>query len=135
MAQYLVRRADIESNLHTLYMVFIGYLMDMHLDELVLQETYSQIRDILLADQPFVGPILKNLGHWLGLQTLAKDKGVSEERLPLKEVILSAAHRDLSDLLYVLSFVSELLGHIVPIAGSLISYISSLDCGSLISAG
>ena len=50
MAQYLVRRADIEPNLHTLYMAFIGYLTDMHLDELVLQETYSQIRDILLAD-------------------------------------------------------------------------------------
>ena len=50
----------------------------------MVQETYSQIRDILLADQPFVGPILKKLGHWLGVQTLAKDKGVSEERLPLK---------------------------------------------------
>ena len=75
MAQYLVRRAGIEPNLHTLYMAFIGYLTDMHMDELVLQETYSQIRDILLADQPFIGPILKNLDHWLGLQTLAKNKG------------------------------------------------------------
>ena len=45
------------------------------------------------------------------MQTLAKDKGISEESLPLKEVILSAAHRDLPDLLCVLSFVSELLGH------------------------
>ena len=61
----------------------------MPLDELVLQETYSQIRDIFLADQPFTGP---NLGHWLGLQILARDKGISEERLPLKEVILSAVH-------------------------------------------
>ena len=63
MAQYLVRTASIEPNLNTLYMAFIGYLTDMHLDELVLQETYSQIRDILLTDQPFIGPILKNLGH------------------------------------------------------------------------
>ena len=107
MAQYLVRRASIEPNLHTLYMAFIGYLTDILLDEFVLQETYSQIRDILLADQS----LAQNFGHWLGLQTLAKDKGVSEERLPLKEVILSAAHGDLPDLLYALSFVSELLGH------------------------
>ena len=54
MAQYLVRRAGIGPNLHTLYMAFIGYLTDMCLDELVLQETYSQIRDILLADQPLI---------------------------------------------------------------------------------
>ena len=111
MAQYLIKRAGIEPNLHSLYMAFIDYLEDMPLFELVLQETYSQIREILLADQPFTGPSLKNLGHWLGLQTLARDKGVSEEWLPLKEVILSAAHGDLSDLLYVFSFVSQLLGH------------------------
>ena len=102
----------------------------MPLFELVLQETYSQIREILLVDRPFTGPSLKNLGHWLGLQTLARDKGVSEEWLPLKEVILSAAHGDLSDLLCVLSFVSQLLGH------SAHSRIfqpssSSMDCGRL----
>ena len=38
MAQCLLKRAG---NLHTLYMAFIDYLL---LDELVLQETYSQIR-------------------------------------------------------------------------------------------
>ena len=111
MAQYLVKRAGIEPNLHSLYMAFIDYLEDMPLFELVLQETYSKIREILFADQPFPGPSLKNLGHWLGLQTLARDKGVSEEWLPLKEVILFAAHGDLSNLLCVLSFVSQLLGH------------------------
>ena len=112
-------------------MAFIGYLTDMHLDELVLQETNSQIRDILLADQPFVEPILKNLGHWLGLQTLAIDKSVSEE---LKEVILSAAHGDLPDLLCVLSFVSELLGRS---PHSRIFHPSHpwIACGYLISAG
>ena len=54
MAQYLVRRAGIEPNLHTLYMAFIDYLDDMPLEEFVLQETYSQIRAILLANQPFI---------------------------------------------------------------------------------
>ena len=63
MAQYLVKRAGIEPNLHSLYMAFIDYLEDMPLVELVLQETYSQIREILLADQPFTRPSLKNLGH------------------------------------------------------------------------
>ena len=50
MAQYLVKRAGIEPNLHFLYVAFIDYLEDMPLVELVLQETYSQIRGILLAD-------------------------------------------------------------------------------------
>ena len=99
MAQYLVKRAGIEPNLHSLYMAFIDYLEDMPLFELVLQETYSQIREILLADRPFTGPSLKNLGHWLGLQTLARDKGVSSSLLLM------------GDLLCVLSFVSKLLGH------------------------
>ena len=37
--------------------------------------------------------------------------GISKEGLPLKEVILSAAHGDLLHLLCVLSFVSEMLDH------------------------
>ena len=113
IAQYLVRRAGVEPNLHILFMAFIDYLEDVPLERLVLRETYSQIRIILLADHSFTERSLKHLGHWLGLQTLTRDIGIPEERLPLKEIILSAAHKDLSALLCLLSFVSQLLDHSV----------------------
>ena len=44
-------------------MAFVDYLEDMLLNELMLQETYVQIRDILLTDQPFIGLILKPWPH------------------------------------------------------------------------
>ena len=112
-------------------MAFIDYLEDMPLVELVLQETYSQIRATLFADQPSmaIGPTLKNLGYWLGLQTLARDKGVSEERLPLKEVILSATHR----VFQIYCVYSPLyLSYWVTVS---IATIPSMDCRHITSAG
>ena len=80
MAQYLVRRATIEPNLHTRYLAFIGSLVDWPLRGLVLQETYTKIKAILLITSPLdhsaAGSGLKSLGHWLGLQTLARNRCV-----------------------------------------------------------
>ena len=118
MAQYLVKRVAIKPNLHSLYMAFIDYLEDMSLFELVLRETYSQIREILLANRPFTGPSLKNLGHWLGLQTLARDKGVSEEWLPLKEVIISLLLMGIFQICCVYSPLYPSCWVIMPIARS-----------------
>ena len=78
-----------------------------------LQETYFHIHGLLLADPPHgdsaAGPSLKNLGHWLGLQTLASDRCVSASELPVREILLNAAHKGPSVLLPVVSFVAQLL--------------------------
>ena len=36
---------------------------------------------------------LNNLGHWPGLQTLAKDQCFSAMELPVREFLVSAAHK------------------------------------------
>ena len=112
MAQYLVKRASIELNLHNLYLIFINYLGELSLNVLVLRETHSSINAILLSEAPLnttVRSSLNNLGHWLGLQTLAKDQCISTIELPVREFLVSAAHRGYSVLLPLISFVAQLL--------------------------
>ena len=104
VAQYLVRRATIESNFHMIYLAFVDWL------DLVLQEIYTQINAILLVTSllnHFTGGSgLKNLGHWLSLQTLARDKCVSDTtELPVREILLEVAHKGHSSLLPVVIFV------------------------------
>ena len=81
MTEYLVKRATTEPNLHILHMDFLDNLVDSPLAGLVLQETYKHIGFALNADLSFHlsfdKVILKNLGHWLSLQTFARCVRVS----------------------------------------------------------
>ena len=77
IAQYLVmKRASIEPNFHTLYANFLEKLANERLFDAVLKETYSNIRILLSSDKAIANfsdrSLLKNLGHWLGLMTLAR---------------------------------------------------------------
>ena len=96
-----MRRPTIEPNLHILYLAFVDCL------GLVLQETYIQTNAVSLGTSPlnhFTGGYgLKNVGYWLGGQTLARDKYVSDTELPrdkyvsdtelpVMEIFLEAAH-------------------------------------------
>ena len=53
--------------------------------------------------------LLKNLGHWLDLQTVTKNILVTAEVLPLKDIVLSAFHKGSPDLLLTISFAGQLL--------------------------
>ena len=55
---------------------------------------YVTLQKDLSLDQSCDKFTLKNLGHWLGLQTLAKDILVATEILPLTDIVLSAFHKD-----------------------------------------
>ena len=61
----------------------------------MLQETYTQINAVLLATSPLnhsaAGSGLKSHGHWLGLQALARDRCVSDNELPVREILFIAA--------------------------------------------
>ena len=39
------------------------------------------------------GSGLKSLGHWFGLQTLARDRCVSDIELPVREILFNAGHK------------------------------------------
>ena len=99
MALYLVERASIEPNLHNIYLDFLDHLMDSTLIGLTLQETYRHVGLALQADLSvdlsFDKAILKNLGRWLGLQTLGRGMPVSSEDLPLWDIVVTAFHRSL----------------------------------------
>ena len=44
-------------------------------------------------------PSLKSLGHWLGLQTMARDRCVSDTELPVKKILFNAGRKGSSTLL------------------------------------
>ena len=73
--------------------------MDSPLLGLTLQETYRHVGLALQADLSvdlsFDKAILKNLGRWLGLQTLGRGMPVSSEDLPLWDIVVTAFHRGL----------------------------------------
>lgn len=53
--------------------------------------------------------LLKNLGHWLGLLTLAKNKPILHREMDVKGLIYEAYHKGAQELLYVIPFVAKIL--------------------------
>ncbi|XP_065914765.1 CCR4-NOT transcription complex subunit 1-like isoform X2 [Dysidea avara] len=114
VAQYLVmKRVSIEPNFHSLYMNFLDALNEKQLFVVVLKETHRNIKVILRTDKSVNSysdrSILKNLGRWLGMQTLAKNKPVFHEDIAVKDIIIEAYHKGQQDLLYVVPFVAKIL--------------------------
>ncbi|CAB3987607.1 CCR4-NOT transcription complex subunit 1 isoform X5 [Paramuricea clavata] len=97
LAQYLVmKRVSIEPNFHDLYIKFMETLEWKELFQMVLQETYRNIKVLLQSDKVPANfsdrSLLKNLGHWLGLMTLAQNKPVL-----------------MREMLYVVPFVAKVM--------------------------
>lgn len=81
VAQYLVmKRASIEPNFHTLYSNFLDTLKLTELSRLVISETFRNIKVLLRSDKGIANfsdrTLLKNLGHWLGLLMLSKNRPI-----------------------------------------------------------
>ena len=78
MANYPVHQAPVEPNLYpyVLWSTWLTLHGDCHLAGLVLQETYKHtgyaLTIELLFELSFDKNVLKNLCHWLGLQTIAR---------------------------------------------------------------
>ncbi|KAL0155235.1 hypothetical protein M9458_049498, partial [Cirrhinus mrigala] len=81
VSQYLVmKRVSIEPNFHSLYSNFLDTLKNPEFVKMVLNETYRNIKVLLTSDKAAANfsdrSLLKNLGHWLGMITLAKNKPI-----------------------------------------------------------
>jgi CCR4-NOT transcription complex subunit 1 len=114
IAHYLVvKRVSIEPNFHTLYSHFIESLKKESLNENILAETYRNIKVLLRSDkndQKFCDrALLKNLGSWLGLITLAKNKPILHRDIDLKSLIIEAFQKGQAELLFVVPFVAKVL--------------------------
>ena len=106
----------------------MDHLADPSLNNLTLEESYRCIGLAFNADLSFNlsfdSAILKNLSHWLGLQTLAQGIPVSAEALPLLDIVITASHRGPQDLLFAVPFVAQ----IFMAASSSMAFQPSLPC-------
>lgn len=53
--------------------------------------------------------LLKNLGHWLGLITLGKNKPILLDDINLKMLLIEAYNKGLEELLFVVPFLAKIL--------------------------
>jgi len=116
LAQYLVmKRITLEQNFHSLYNAFLLSVDDPKLNSFVKQETLRNIKILLKSDKRQAASnfsdrqLLKNLGHWLGLITLARNQPIFLEDLNLRDLLLEAFYKGQQELLFVIPFVVKVI--------------------------
>lgn len=74
---------------------------------------FRNIRVLLRSDKAIANfsdrSLLKNLGHWLGMLTLARNKPILQIELDLKSLLVEAYHKGQQELLYVVPFVAKVV--------------------------
>lgn len=110
---FIMKRVSLEANFHELYAAFLLKLLMPELTKLVLAETYRNIKIILRSNKDVDNfsdrSLLKNLGQWLGLITLAQNKPILSIELDLRNLLIESYHKGLNQLQYVVPFVSKVL--------------------------
>lgn len=114
LSQYMVlKRASIELNFHALYSNFLDALKNPDVIRLVTKETFRNIRVLLRSDKGIENfsdrSLLKNLGHWLGMMTLGRNRPILHIDLDLKSLLVEAYHKGQQELLYVVPFVAKIV--------------------------
>ncbi|XP_076649788.1 CCR4-NOT transcription complex subunit 1 isoform X4 [Halictus rubicundus] len=114
MAQYLVmKRASVEFGFHPLYSNFLECLKLPEVYKLVTRETFRNIKVLLRSDKGIANfsdrTLLKNLGHWLGMLTLGRNKPILQIDIDVKGLLVEAYHKGNQELLYVVPFVAKVL--------------------------
>ncbi|KAH8375343.1 hypothetical protein KR200_009943 [Drosophila serrata] len=114
LAQYLVlKRASMEFNFHTLYYNFLEALKNCEINRFVTKETLRNIKVLLRSDKGVINfsdrSLLKNLGHWLGMMTLGRNRPILLLDLDLKSLLAEAYHKGQQELLFVVPFVAKIL--------------------------
>lgn len=111
-ASHLVEeRAKMQPNYHEVYLHLVKLLEDKRLWAEVLRETYSSVFRMLNAESTIQNSTerthLKNLGGWLGLLTLARNKPIKHRNIAFKKLLLEA--HDTKRLVVVIPFVCKVL--------------------------
>lgn len=114
ISQYLVmKRASIELNFHALYSNFLDTLKMPDVNRMVTKETFRNIKVLLRSDKGIANfsdrSLLKNLGHWLGMLTLGRNRPILQVDIDLKSLLVEAYHKGQQELLYVVPFVAKVL--------------------------
>lgn len=100
-----------DSKTQRMFVLLLDYINSANLIKLMVESTYRCIKTLLKNDGILTSStdrgFLKNLGSWLGLLTLAKNKPLRANKLCLKEQILDAY--ETGRLSGVLPFVTKVL--------------------------
>jgi len=114
------QRAPIELNFHTMYINLLEKLAKPEIIKEITRETYSLLRKLLETDRVIPGVernpiqlndknVLKNLGSWLGMLTLARNKPIILKEFDIKGIIVEAYENRKLD--YILPLVCKILTH------------------------
>lgn len=112
LANYLVvKRISTQPNYHTVYLIFIEKLMRPDLEREILKRTLQNARKLLTSGTITTNSqqrsLLKNLGSWLGVFTLSRNKPLLQRDLDLKELLYVGY--ETGHLLAVTPFVAKIL--------------------------
>jgi CCR4-NOT transcription complex subunit 1 len=99
-SQYLViKRACVEQNFQELYVTFLEKLQKFwnKVFQLVLSKSYEYVNVLLSYEKIRFSTsdrtLLKNMGSWIGILTLARNKPILAKDLDLKNILLDAYSR------------------------------------------
>lgn len=111
-ASHLVEeRAKMQPNYHHVYLELIKLFQDTSLWGEILRETYISVARMLNSDATMQNSTershLKNLGGWLGLLTLARDRPIKHRNIAFKQLLIEA--HDTKRLIVVIPFVCKIL--------------------------
>ncbi|KAK4130978.1 Not1-domain-containing protein [Trichocladium antarcticum] len=111
-ASHLVEeRAKMQPNYHHVYLELVKQFEDRALWAEVLRETYMSVSRMLSSELTMQNSTerthLKNLGGWLGLLTLARDKPIKHKNIAFKQLLIEA--HDTKRLIVVIPFVCKVL--------------------------
>lgn len=112
MANYLVvKRIATQPNYHTVYLIFIEKLMRPDLEKEILKRTLQNARKLLTSGTITTNSqqrsLLKNLGSWLGVFTLSRNKPLLQRDLDIKELLYVGY--ETGHLIAVTPFVAKIL--------------------------
>ncbi|KAF4504662.1 hypothetical protein G6O67_008087 [Ophiocordyceps sinensis] len=111
-ASHLVEeRAMMQPNYHHVYLELVKIFEDNALWNEVLRETYISVARMLNSELTMQNSSerthLKNLGGWLGLLTLARDRPIKHKNIAFKQLLIEA--HDTKRLIVVIPFVCKVL--------------------------
>ncbi|POR32885.1 General negative regulator of transcription subunit 1 [Tolypocladium paradoxum] len=111
-ASHLVEeRAKMQPNYHHVYLELVKLFEDKVLWSEVLRETYISVARMLNSEATMQNSTerthLKNLGGWLGLLTLARDRPIKHKNIAFKQLLIEA--HDTKRLIVVIPFVCKVL--------------------------
>lgn len=110
-SQLVEERAKMQPNYHRVYLELVKLFEDQALWAQVLRETYISVSRMLNSEGTMQNSTerthLKNLGGWLGLLTLARDRPIKHKNIAFKQLLIEA--HDTKRLIVVIPFVCKVL--------------------------